>query len=86
MGWQVQAPGVPHSTHTCTTSIRIESPTISGQAQHAALDELYGLGYDYDKTFDARINAVTRDDVVRVARKYLNNHVLVTTSPDAEPK
>jgi len=63
-----------------------ENTTISGQAQQAALDELYGLGYDYDKTFDARINAVTRDDVVRVAQKYLNNHVLVTTSPDPEPK
>ena len=63
-----------------------ENTTISGQAQQAALDELYGLGHDYDKSFDARILAVTRDAVVGVARKYLNNHVLVTTSPDPEPK
>jgi len=63
-----------------------ENTTIGAQAQQAALDELYGLGYDYDKTFDARIQAVTLDDVVRVARKYLGgNHVLVTTSPNPQP-
>jgi len=61
-----------------------ENTTIGEQAQQAALDELYGLGYDYDRTFDARIEAVTLDDVVRVARKYLNHHVLVTTSPSAQ--
>ena len=55
--------------------------TIAAQARQAALDDLYGLGYAYDKTFDARIEAVKLDDVVRVARKYLNNYVLVTTSP-----
>ncbi len=59
-----------------------ENTTIGQQAQQASLDELYGLGYDYDKSFDARIQAVTLDDVVGVAKKYLNNHVLVTTSPD----
>jgi len=62
-----------------------ENTTIAEQAQQAALDELYGLGYDYDRTFDARIQAVTLDDVVRVARKYLNHHVLVTTSPNPQP-
>ncbi|HUT94260.1 MAG TPA: pitrilysin family protein [Thermoguttaceae bacterium] len=62
-----------------------ENTTIGEQAQQAALDELYGLGYDYDRTFDARIGAVTLDDVVRVARKYLNHHVLVTTSPNPQP-
>ncbi|NQU21808.1 MAG: insulinase family protein [Candidatus Nealsonbacteria bacterium] len=55
--------------------------TIAAQARQAALDDLYGLGYDYDKTFDARIEAVTLEDVVRVAKKYLNHHVLVTLSP-----
>ena len=29
-----------------------ENTTIGDQARQAALDELYGLGYDYDKTFD----------------------------------
>jgi zinc protease len=60
--------------------------TISSQAQQAALDELYGLGYDFDRTFDARINAVTREDVARVARKYLSGkYVKVTSSPQESP-
>lgn len=62
-----------------------DNTTIGQQAQQAALDELYGLGHDYDKSFDARIEAVTLDDVVRAAREYLTNHVLVTTSPNPQP-
>ena len=64
------------------TSLHAQSnTTIAGQARQAALDELYGLGYAYDATFDARIQAVTLDDVVGIARKCFGNHVLVTTSP-----
>ncbi len=59
-----------------------ENTTIGEQARLAALDDLFGLGYDYDASFDARIQAVTLDDVVAVAKKYLNEHVLVTTSPE----
>jgi zinc protease len=63
-----------------------ENTTIAAQAKLAALYELYGLGYDYDKTFDARIQAVKLDDVVRVARKYLGNYILTTMSPDEKEK
>ena len=60
-----------------------DNTTIASQAQQAALDELYGLGHGYDKTFDQRMTAVTRDDVIGVARKYLSGpHVLVTSSPE----
>jgi zinc protease len=59
----------------------LENDTIEAQARLAALHELYGLGYDYDRQFDARIQAVTRDDVVRIARKYLTQYLLVTSSP-----
>lgn len=61
-----------------------ENTAIADQALQAALDELYGLGYDYSKTFDARIEAVTLKDVVGAAKKYFGNHVLVTSSPDKE--
>jgi zinc protease len=60
-----------------------EGTTIAAQAQEATIDELYGLGYDYRKTFDARIEAVQLADVVRAAKKYLGgNQVLVTASPE----
>ena len=61
-----------------------DNTTLSDQAQQAALDELYGQGYDHDKKFDARIEAVTLEDVTAVAKKYLNHCVLVTTSPESE--
>ena len=61
-----------------------ENTTIAEQAQQAALDELYGLGYDYHKTFDARIEAVKLEDVMAVAQKYFGNHVLVTSSPEKD--
>jgi zinc protease len=59
-----------------------QSTTIASQAQLAALNELYGLGYDFDSQFDESIQAVTLDEVVAVAKKYLTNHVLVTASPN----
>ncbi len=61
-----------------------ENTTIAAQAQQAALDDLYGLGYTYDKTFDARIQAVSKKDVIAAANKYLQNRVLVTSSPQPE--
>ncbi len=58
-----------------------ENTTIGDQAFQAVLNELYGLGYDYEKTFDSRIEAVSLDDVVAAARKFLGNAILATTSP-----
>ncbi len=63
-----------------------EKTTLAAQAQQSALDELFGLGYDYDRTFDAKIEAVTLQDVVQAAREcFSQNYVLVTTSPNPEP-
>ncbi len=59
-----------------------ENVTIGEQAGTAAIDELYGLGYDYDKKFDAQIRAVTLKDVVGVANKYFTKSILVSTSPE----
>ncbi len=59
-----------------------ENTAIADQAMQAALDELYGLGYDYDRTFEARIQAVTLDDVARVARRVFGDRIVATTSPE----
>ncbi len=45
------------------------------------LDELYGLGYMDDQSFPDRIEAVTLDDVIAVAKKYLGARLLVNASP-----
>jgi zinc protease len=63
-----------------------EKTTLAAQAQQAALDELFGLGYDYDKRFDAIIEAVRLEEVIRAAREcFSQNYVLVTTSSQPEP-
>ncbi len=42
------------------------------RAENTVLNTLYGLGYDYDKEYAERISAVTVDQVLDAARKYLN--------------
>jgi len=58
-----------------------ENTTVEEQAQQSVLNELYGLGFDYDKGFENRIQSVTLDDVKRVAQQYFKNYVLATVSP-----
>jgi len=58
-----------------------ENTTLADQARQAALDELYGLGFDHDQQFDQRIQSVSVEDVVGLARRLFNHYVLVTTSP-----
>ena len=49
----------------------------------AALDELYGLGFDYYKKLDQEVNAVSLDEIKRVAAKYFRDqpYVLATVRP-----
>jgi zinc protease len=54
----------------------------------AALDELYGLGFDHYKKLEEQIEAVTLDDVKRVATKYFKSqpYVLATVRPTDNPR
>jgi zinc protease len=53
----------------------------------AALDELYGLGFAHYKTLESDVEAVTLEDVKRVAAKYFKEqpHVLATVRPPDKP-
>src|SRR5205085_11372849 len=48
-----------------------------------ALDELYGLGFDYYKNLERDVNGVTLDEIKRVAAKYFRDqpYVLATVRP-----
>jgi zinc protease len=50
---------------------RVGMQTNSGFIFSVAMDELYGLGYDDYKNFDKKIDAVTVEDVKRVAQRIL---------------
>jgi len=60
--------------------------TNSSQGSFAAQYELYGLGYDYRDDLIEKINAVTKEDIKRVANKYFNNYVLTIIRPKKEEK
>ena len=47
------------------------------EALTAALDELYGLGYRHSESEDELYEAVTTEQVVAVARKYLTPGAMV---------
>ncbi|HEY8369201.1 MAG TPA: pitrilysin family protein [Thermodesulfobacteriota bacterium] len=53
-------------------SFEIDLQRGSAVALNLALNELYGLGYDEYRRYAARVNAVTADDVLRVAQKYIH--------------
>jgi zinc protease len=56
---------------------KISRQDLGGFAMTNALDELYGLGYAYTDTEDARYEAVTLNQVKAVAAKYLLPGALV---------
>ena len=56
--------------------------TASQQSAAACLGELYGLGYDSYLKYEAKIAAVTAQDVMRVARKYFTHYVQVESVPE----
>ncbi|MGZ3495442.1 MAG: insulinase family protein, partial [Thermodesulfobacteriota bacterium] len=46
--------------------------TNGAQANQMSLDELYGLGFDHYQRYPQEIEKVTKEDVDRVAKKYLH--------------
>src|SRR5439155_22431737 len=72
------------SKQLITTSEALDTETPASQAAQAALDELYGLGYDYHQHFAERINAVKLRDVPAVARALLRQCVITVSTPKPE--
>lgn len=50
----------------------ISLQSSSDRAENIGLNALYGLGHDYDALYLKKIREVTADEVLRVARKYLD--------------
>lgn len=56
----------------------------SSQAAKIAFDELYGIGWDEYKRYPEKILSITREDVMRAARKYidLEKYTLAIVEPE----
>lgn len=62
----------------------LDHETPAEQATTAALDELYGLGYDYHSQFAGKINAVQLQQVQSLARRRLRRCVIAISTPHPE--
>ena len=58
-----------------------QNVTPGSQAFQAAIDDLYGLGYDNDKMYDSRIEKVTVDDLQNLVKKYFQTPIIATSAP-----
>jgi zinc protease len=66
------------------TADALEHETPEAQANTAALDELYNLGFNFHDKFAAGINSVKLEDVQKVARERLNECVVTVCTPAPE--
>ena len=83
---KIRSEGIPAAELTATKQKLIAQESLRNttpgeQAFQSALNELYGLGYDYDAGYADRVNAVTSDDVQAVVAKFFNNPLVITTQP-----
>jgi zinc protease len=67
----------------CITVDQLSRQTNNERAMAAALDELYGFGWDASTKSAEKIRAVTNEDVKRVARQHFASSVLALTAPRA---
>jgi zinc protease len=56
--------------------------TNGAQARSAAVNEVLGLGYDWDARYPELVDQVSAEDILRVARKLFQHHLLVSAIPE----
>ena len=64
----------------------MRNTTPGERAFQASVDELYGLGYDYEKNYAERIRKVTVEDLQKVLSQQFLHPLIVTTAPSDPPK
>ena len=80
----MQADWFRRSKQLIVTGDAIDNETPAAQATLAALDELYGLGYNYHEKFADRINGVSLDDIRKLAASRLQECVITVSTPDPD--
>jgi zinc protease len=63
------------------TMHELGNETNGSQAYAAALWEALGLGFDWGGRYPERIRHVDREDLLRVAQKYFEHHLIASTIP-----
>jgi zinc protease len=77
------APGeLEAAKNMCITMHEMGLESNGAQASSAAVNEVLGLGFDWDSSYPESIGGVSAEDVRRVARKLFRHHMLVSTIPE----
>lgn len=74
---------IDQAINTILTAELLGNQTMRELAMQSTLDELYGFGYDYRRTLEKRLRAVTPDELHRVAQKYLSGPAVETVTTPA---
>jgi zinc protease len=69
------------SKQLITTADAIDNQTPDAQATTSALDELFGLGYNFHDGFAGRINGVSLDQVRQVSQSLLTHCTVTVSTP-----
>ena len=69
---------VDEAANFVLTAELLENQAMSSLSMQAALDELYGRGYDFRQRYERLLRAVTPEEVARVAKKYLGGGYVTT--------
>ena len=80
----IQVNWFDRSKELLITDEAMSKETVSEQATSAALDELWGLGYDYSRHLPERVKAVKLQDVQTAARERLRRCVVTVSTPAPE--
>jgi zinc protease len=80
----IQADWFARCKEMIATAYALETETPEEQAEIAATEELFGLGYDYHEGFSGRINAVTLGQVQELGRTRLEHCVVTVCTPAPE--
>ncbi len=77
----IQADWFERARQLLITDSAMSNETVAEQASTEALDELWGLGYDWSRTFADRVQQVSIEDVQRLARTRLRQCVVTISTP-----
>ncbi len=67
---------------TMLVSQKLSRETLEGKAQSAALNEVLGLGWDYDQRYSDLIRSITPQQVQQMAQKLFKNTLIARTLPE----
>jgi zinc protease len=78
---QISDEELDHTKQMAFVTARLGRQANEPMASDMALNELYGLGYDFSDHEQAHLAKVTKADVQRVAQTYLHHPTIVVTTP-----